>query len=136
MGSMYLLRVGPLMKSCFFYKLKNCTSNPGSASCVMKGDNSWCSPNEFENLGGRIKSKYWKRSICYDGKPLLQCLAHLGLNDQTSGTTLSVTVTNTVAGSAANKPCFTTKTSISKVIMQASNPPSLHVSMLLQFLQL
>ena len=24
---------------------------------------------------------YWKRSICYDGKPLLQCLAHLGLND-------------------------------------------------------
>jgi hypothetical protein len=70
-------------KLFFFNKLKNCTSNPGSVSCILRGDNFWCNPNGFESLVGRVKSKYWKRSISVvpDGKPLLQCLAHLGLND-------------------------------------------------------
>ena len=38
-------------------------------------------PSELEILGGKAKSKNWKRSICLDGKPLLYCFVHLGLSD-------------------------------------------------------
>ena len=78
---MGLVTCGSTDGKLFFNKLKNCACKLGSVSCILKGDNSWCSPNEFESLGGRVKSKNWKRSICFDGKPLLHCLAHLGLGD-------------------------------------------------------
>ena len=64
-----------------FNKLKNCTGKLGSVSCILKVDNSWCSPSELERLGGKAKSKNWKRFIYLDGKPLLHCLVPLGLSD-------------------------------------------------------
>ena len=80
-GEYIIVTCGSTDGKLFFNKLKNCTTKLGSVSCILKNDNSWCSPSEFENLGGRVKSKNWKRSICYDGKPLLHCLSHLGLSD-------------------------------------------------------
>ena len=76
-----LVTCGSTVGKLFFNKLKNCTGKLGSVSCILKADNSWCSPSELESLGGKAKSKNWKRSICLDGKPLLHCFVHLGLSD-------------------------------------------------------
>ena len=80
-GEYIVVKCGSTDGKLFFNKLVNCASKLGSVSCILKNDNSWCSPCEFENLGGRVKSKNWKRSICYDGKPLLHCLSYPGLSD-------------------------------------------------------
>ena len=80
-GDYVLVTCGSTVGKLFFNKLKNCTGKLGSVSCILKADNSWCSPSELESLGGKAKSKNWKRSICLDGKPLLHCFVHLGLSD-------------------------------------------------------
>ena len=80
-GDYVLVTCGSTVGKLFFNKLKSCTGKLGSVSCILKADNSWCSPSELESLGGKAKSKNWKRSICLDGKPLLHCLVHLGLSD-------------------------------------------------------
>ena len=53
--------------------------NQGSLKCILC-DTVWYSPNEFESLGGKTKSKYWRRSILHENVQLGTFLSSIGIH--------------------------------------------------------
>ena len=46
--------------------------------CIFS-ESTWYSPIDFEALGGKAKSRYWRRSILYENKPFSVLLSSLGV---------------------------------------------------------
>ena len=55
------------------------TGNKGSLKCILS-NSVWYSPMEFESLGGKTKSKCWRRSILHENVQLGIFLSSIGIH--------------------------------------------------------
>ena len=53
--------------------------NKGNHKCILS-DTVWYSPIDFESLGGKVKSRNWKRSITYENMQLGVFLSSIGIH--------------------------------------------------------
>lgn len=53
--------------------------NKGNLKCILS-NSMWYSPIDFESLGGKVKSRNWKRSITYDNVQLGVYLSSIGIH--------------------------------------------------------
>ena len=80
-GDSITVKCGTTVGSLYLDKL-SAVSNPSafkSTKCILS-NSTWYSPGEFESLGGKVKSKHWKRSIFYGNVQLGTYLASIGLD--------------------------------------------------------
>ena len=73
-----VVKCGSVDGKLYFNLLRDCTGNIGSVKCILT--NSHCTPNKFEQKGGKAKLKNWKKSVQHGGKSLLTVLPTLGLD--------------------------------------------------------
>ena len=60
--------------------------NKGNLKCIFS-DSKWYSPIEFEILGGKTKSRYWRRSILHENVQLGVFLTSVGIHPDKSSPT-------------------------------------------------
>ena len=79
----HAVKCGAVTGDLYIEKLKG-PGNMGSHKCILS-NSAWYTPVEFEALGGKSKSKYWRRSI-HCGNVQLGSFLGIGFNRSDSPT--------------------------------------------------
>ena len=63
----------------FILKKIKAPGNKGNLKCILS-NSEWYSPIDFESLGGKVKSRNWKRSILHENIQLGIFLSSIGIH--------------------------------------------------------
>ena len=82
-GTTVSVKCGSTTGALFVDKIKDYRGNIGNLKCIFS-ESTWYSPIDFEALGGKAKSRNWRRSILHENKPLSTLLSTLGVQSDKS----------------------------------------------------